>query len=121
MTKEVKHYTVKYIDGEPIYKIKQIELAPEFPGGKKEMRNYLSANIVYPKKARKKGIEGKVIIEFVVNKKGEIINEAVFKGINSLLDNEALRVVKEMPRWKAGKQDGKKINVKMLLPVNFIL
>lgn len=113
--------TVKYVDGEPIYEIKYIELAPEFPGGNEELMKYISENVSYPEKARKKGIKGKVVIEFVVNRNGKVVHESIFTSVDPLLDNEALRVVKEMPKWKPGKQDGKYINVKMHLPVNYIL
>ncbi len=111
--------TVKYIDGEPIYEIKYIELEPEFPGGNEGLKKYLSDRIIYPEKAKKKGIKGKVIIVFVVNRNGKIINETVYKSVDPLLDDEALRVVKGMPKWKSGSQDGKYVNVKMHLPIIF--
>jgi periplasmic protein TonB len=111
--------TVKYVDGEPIYEIKYIEIAPEFPGGTEGLMKFISENVIYPKKARKKGIKGRVIIEFVVDRSGKVINEAVFTSVDPLLDNEAIRVVKEMPEWKPGRQDGKYINIKMHLPINF--
>lgn len=113
--------TVEYVNGEPIYEIKLIESAPEFPGGNEELMKFLSKNLVYPEKSRKKGIQGQVIIKFVVDKNGEIINESIFKSVDQLLDNEALRVVKKMPKWKPGIQDGKHVNVWCQLPIKFTL
>ncbi len=113
--------TVEYVDGEPIYEIKLIESAPEFPGGYEELVKFLSKNLIYPEKSRKKGIQGQVIIKFVVDKNGEIINESIFKSVDQLLDNEALRVVKKMPKWKPGIQDGKHVNVWCQLPIKFTL
>lgn len=95
---------------------------PEFPGGMGELMKYLSENIQYPSKAKENKWEGTVLCELIVEKDGSI-NEA--KVINSsgyqLLDVEALRVVLNMPKWTAGKQDGDSVRVQFALPISFKL
>ena len=94
---------------------------PEFPGGKEAMMKYLAQNIVYPATAVEDTVEGKVIVGFVVSTEGEITEVEVNKGVRSDLDAEAVRVVKAMPRWKSGKQNGKPVNVRFTLPIKFTL
>lgn len=97
------------------------ETMPEFIGGNKALFNYLGQNINYPPKAREKGIEGKVILHFVVSMDGQIKDIEIIKYSHALLDQEALRVVKSMPKWKPGFQDGKAVEVKYTLPISFKL
>jgi protein TonB len=98
-----------------------VEQSPSFPGGDEALRAFLAKNIKYPPIARENGIEGRVIITFVVDKNGNIKDIAVRKGIGGGCDEEAVRVVKSMPDWKPGKQNGKAVNVMYNLPVNFKL
>jgi TonB family protein len=97
------------------------ERMPEFPGGETGMIFYLRRKIRYPKKARKKRIEGTVVIQFVVGKDGNVINAKVFKSVNPDLDQEALDIVKKMPKWKPGIQDGEPVSVQYSLPIRFNL
>jgi TonB family protein len=94
------------------------EQMPEFDG---DLSEYLSKNISYPKIAAENKIEGKVIVQFVVEKDGSISNASVIRKVGWGMDEEALRVVSNMPTWKPGKQNGKPIRVKYNLPVNFKL
>ncbi len=98
-----------------------VEEMPEFPGGEKEMMRFLATNIRYPKKALEAGASGRVIIKFIVNKEGEVVEAKVLQGIGFGCDEEALRVVNSMPKWKPGKQRGKAVNVYYTLPVRFEL
>ncbi|MEI6881173.1 MAG: energy transducer TonB [Bacteroidota bacterium] len=98
------------------------EQMPEFPGGEEAMREYLGKNINYPPLARESGIEGKVILTFVVGTDGKITQiEQVGKKLGWGCDEEAARVVKSMPGWKPGKQNGKEVTVKYTLPISFRL
>ena len=98
-----------------------VEKMPEFKGGQSELFVYLGTNIKYPQEAKDKGIEGKVYINFIVNKEGLIKNAKVIKGIDPLLDAEALRLVKHMPDWTPGEQGGQKVSVSYNLPITFKL
>jgi protein TonB len=101
-----------------------VEVFPEFSGGEKALLKFLSDNIVYPKEARgkgKKGIEGCVMIEFIVEKDGSLSNFTIKRSIHPLLDDEALRVVKLMPNWMPGKQNGKPVRVHFTQPIVFQL
>ena len=99
-----------------------MEYQPEFKGGEKAFRAFLEKNINYPKEALEKGIEGTVYVEFIVNEDGTIENVLVVRGVNSLLDKEALRVIKlTSGKWKPGKQRGKAVKVSMTVPVKFAL
>ncbi len=98
-----------------------VEKMPEFEGGDKALRKYISSNVEYPKEAKEKGIEGKVYIRFVVTDKGDVDNVTVMRSIDPLLDNEAVRVVKSLPKWKPGKQRGQAVNVYYTVPINFKL
>lgn len=98
-----------------------VEEMPEFPGGMAELMKFLGNNIKYPAVAQENGIQGRVIIQFVVEKDGSVANPVVAKGVDPALDKEALRVVKSMPKWKPGKQRGKAVRVKYTVPVTFRL
>ena len=98
-----------------------VEHMPEFPGGMKEMMNYLSTNIHYPEAAHKAGIQGRVVVNFIVEADGTISNANVVRSVNEELDAEAIRVVQNMPKWKPGMQNGKTVRVKYNIPVSFRL
>jgi protein TonB len=98
-----------------------VEQMPEFPGGQGELLKYLSSNIIYPKSAIDSGIQGKVLLKFVVKKDGSISDVEIVKGVNSAIDREAIRVVSAMPRWKPGKQNGSAVNVAYMVPIKFNL
>jgi protein TonB len=97
------------------------EIMPEFPGGEQELMMFLKENIVYPKTARELNISGKVVIGFVVEANGSLSNIQVARSVFSELDEEAMRVVKKMPKWNPGKQRQKAVRVQFYLPVNFVL
>jgi protein TonB len=98
-----------------------VEQQPEFPGGLAAMMKFLQTNIKYPSQARRMGTEGSVFVEFVVDQAGNINNPRVIKGIGSGCDEEAVRVIQKMPPWKPGKQNGKAVKVRFVLPVKFVL
>lgn len=97
------------------------EVMPEFIGGDGKLFEYLSKNTKYPELAKTAGIQGKVFVQFIVDKTGKVKDVKILQGINSLLDNEALRVVAAMPDWKPGKQHGKPVSVIYNLPISFKL
>ena len=116
-----KNYTRIY-EGEKakgeVYTV--VEEMPEYPGGIKEMMVFIQKNILYPSYCREKSLGGKVFIKFVVNNSGDIENVTIIKSTGVFkLDEEALRVVKLMPKWKPGYQNGKAVSVYFNLPVNF--
>jgi protein TonB len=100
-----------------------VEQMPSFPGGTAKLYKYLSENIRYPEVAKEAGIQGKVYISFVVEKDGSIADVKILRGIpgGKMCDNEAMRVVKNMPNWSPGKQRGKAVRVSYNLPVQFRL
>ena len=115
----LKIRVVSQQDRDSIYNI--VEQMPEFPGGVAEMMTYLSGNIKYPEEAKDKGISGRVFIGFVVEKDGSVNQVKVMKGIGGGCDDEAVRVVKAMPKWKPGMQKGKPVRVSYMLPISFKL
>ncbi len=98
-----------------------VEQQAEFPGGTTELVKYLRDNISYPTIARDGTIQGRVVLRFVVEKDGSVNGITVLKSVHDLLDKEAIRVVKSMPSWKAGKQGGRNVRSYFVLPVNFKL
>jgi periplasmic protein TonB len=98
-----------------------VEQMPDFKGGEDALYKYLEQNIRYPAMARESGISGTVYIRFIVNKDGTISDAKVLRGIGGGCDEEALRVVNNMPPWKPGKQNGNAVPVYFTLPVHFIL
>ena len=98
-----------------------VEEQPEFPGGSTAMMQFLSENVKYPKIAHENGIQGRVILSFIVEKDGSISEINVVRGVDPSLDLEAKRVIESMPNWKPGKQSGKEVRVKFTLPVVFRL
>lgn len=112
--------TIK-IDYDDTYIFDFVEIMPSFPGGDKELMKFLSDNIIYPKSAREIGIEGMVIVKFVVTKDGRISDVNVQKSPHKLLSDEAVRVIKLMPKWIQGKQNGEAVNVYFIQPISFQL
>lgn len=106
-----------------IYDIVSIQDAPEFPGGDKELFIFLQKNIAYPREERDNCVQGKVFVTYVIDTNGSVINVELYKGIPNgpLCNNEALRVVKLMPKWIPGKQNGKIAKVRYILPISFKL
>ena len=98
-----------------------VEVMPEFPGGVKALMSYLAKNIEYPKEAENAGMQGRVVVQFVVNTDGSIEDAKVVRAVNPLLDQEAIRVINTMPKWKPGMQDGKTVRVKYTVPIMFRL
>lgn len=98
-----------------------VEIMPEFPGGNDSMAKFIRANLNYPDSAIKYGIQGKVMVEFVIDEEGQIINPRIVKGMGWGCDEEVLRVVRMMPRWNPGKQKEKPVKVRFVLPVRFQL
>lgn len=98
-----------------------VEEAPSFPGGYGALNKWLHDNMKYPVVAAENGIEGKVIVQFVVGKDGSISNVKVARGVDPSLDKEAVRVVSNMPNWTPGRQNGSSVNVRYTLPVTFKL
>lgn len=99
-----------------------VEQMPEFPGGQQALFKYLEENVKYPTIAQENDIEGRVICQFVVNRDGSIVDVVVVRSAgDQYLDNEAIRVIKSMPKWKPGKQKGKPVRVKYTIPINFRL
>ena len=98
-----------------------VEQMPQFPGGPNALFEYLSKNIKYPVVAEENGIQGRVIVTFVVERDGSITDVKVAKSVDPSLDKEAMRVVKSMPHWIPGKQNGSAVRVKYTVPVTFRL
>jgi len=96
-----------------------VDEMPEFPGGMEKMMAFLSKEIVYPKSAVDANQEGKVYVLFIVSKRGKLSDFEIVRGLGNELDNEALRAVKNMPKWKPGKQGSKRVKVKVVIPIEF--
>ena len=97
------------------------EVDPAFPGGEDEMIKFINENFVYPKEARLNNEQGTVYVEFVVYNDGSIGNVHILKGVSKSIDAEAIRVVKAMPKWSPGIQDGKKVHVRYVIPIRVML
>ncbi|WP_159517567.1 energy transducer TonB [Sunxiuqinia indica] len=98
-----------------------VEDMPEFPGGELALRKFIANAVKYPVIAQENGIQGKVYVNFVVDKDGSITNARIARGVDASLDKEALRVVNSLPKWKPGKQRGKPVRVSYTVPINFVL
>jgi periplasmic protein TonB len=96
-----------------------VEQMPEFPGGQEALVRFLTKNLRYPQVAQRTGVEGKVFLQFVVANDGTISDVVVIKGISKACDEEAVRVIKAMPAWKPGKQNGNPVAVRFTFPVFF--
>jgi len=98
-----------------------VEQMPMFPGGERALLAFLTDNTNYPESASSKGIQGKVIVRFSVDADGRVSRESVLKGVDPLLDEEALRVVRKLPRFTPGRQGGNAVSVWYMVPINFAL
>lgn len=98
-----------------------VEQMPEFPGGQAALRDFLQRNLRYPSAASSAGVSGRVAVTFTVNADGSLTDVQVLKGLGFGTDEEALRVLKAMPRWKPGRQSGRPVRVRFTLPVTFTL
>lgn len=98
-----------------------VEQMPTFPGGTNELHRYIRRAVRYPQLAMSNNVEGRVYVQFVVEKDGSITNVKVIRGIGSGCDKESIRVVKSMPKWNPAKQRGKTVRAKMTLPISFNL
>lgn len=94
---------------------------PDFPGGQKKLFKWLSANIKYPKEAQANKEQGRVIVRFVIDKDGKVMDAKVVRSISPSLNKEALRLIEAMPRWKPGEKDGQPVAVRFTLPITFRL
>jgi protein TonB len=98
-----------------------VEQMPEYPGGYEAMMKFVAKSMRYPASARRMGIEGTVFVGFVINANGEIVDVQVVKGISKDCDIEAARVIQIMPPWKPGKQNGRPVRVRFVLPIKYKL
>lgn len=109
--------TTVVLQQDKVYKV--VEYMPEFPGGMNSLLDYIAKNIKYPEEAQKKGINGRVILQFIVNTDGSLSDFKIIRGVDPQLDAEALRVVKSMPKWTPGKDKGKVVPVYYTVPISF--
>jgi protein TonB len=98
-----------------------VEDMPSFMGkGQEGFREWIARNLKYPETAAKKGIGGRVYVQFAVNSKGEVVDAVVIKGVDPVLDQEAIRVIMSSPKWEPGRQRGKPVKVQFTFPINFV-
>ena len=115
----IKADTVKF--NEPVFHIDSVDVKPEYPGGEMGSLKFIAKNLKYPVNLMKENVQGKVICGFIINKKGEVTDPFILKGAHPGLDNEALRVIRLMKKWKPGMLNGDTVNVITTLPINFRL
>lgn len=121
---EVQDFTPVFVEEEEVeedYIFEIVEENPEFPGGQEAMMTYLRDNIRYPTVARESGIQGSVFVTFVVEKDGSVTNVEILRGIGGGCDREAIRVVRNMPKWKPGRQRNQPVRVQYRMPIRFVL
>lgn len=104
---------------DPVLEIAEIE--PAYPGGAAELMKFISENIEYPEMAREMNEQGRVYVQFIVERDGSLTKIEVIRGVTESLDQEAIRVMRLMPKWKPGESDGKIVRVRMRLPIQFRL
>jgi protein TonB len=109
----------KAVEDNKIFEV--VEQKPSFPGGDGALMSWLSQNIKYPSIAAEMGVQGRVIVQFVVEKDGSITDVKIAKSVDPSLDKEAARVIKSMPQWIAGRQNGSAVRVRFTVPVTFKL
>ena len=107
------------LQGTAVFEV--VEEMPEFPGGVDAMMEYLQKELRYPESAKEKGIQGRVTVQFIIDKEGNVTNSKVTRSVDKDMDTEAIRLVKAMPKWKPGMQKGKAVAVKYTVPVVFRL
>ena len=123
-TEVIEEYVAPEIEEEEVVEqeiFQIVEEMPEYPGGEKKLLEYGGKSVKYPQIARESGIQGRVFVNFVIEPDGSVSNVKVLRGIGGGCDEEAMRVIKSMPKWKPGKQRGKAVRVTYTLPVNFKL
>ncbi len=108
-------------EDEEVVEFALVEIKPEFPGGQPKMFKYLSSNVEYPIIAIENGVQGRVYIGFIINENGETENVRVIRGVDASLNQAAISVIEQMPKWTPGKQRGKFVKVNMVLPIAFTL
>lgn len=116
---QVVDVTKTRVEGDVV--LTSVEQMPSFPGGMSGLMDYLKTQVIYPEQAKKENVQGKVIVKFVVSKSGKVTNVQLLRDIGAGCGAEAVRVVKAMPDWKPGLQNGKPVNVYFTLPVSFKL
>lgn len=116
---QVVIYEVEKPVGEEIVEFPDVEA--EFPGGIDSLRYFIATNVVYPTAALEQGIEGRVYLDFIIEKDGSISTINVLRGVNPELDNEAKRVISSMPKWIPALATGKTVRSRMRLPILFVL
>jgi TonB family protein len=109
----------KNYNGKPVFFI--VEEMPKFPGGEEALKAFIEKNLQYPEEAKQKGIEGKVLISFIITPEGKTAQAKIARGVDPSLDAEAIRVIKALPTWTPGKQRGKNVAVNYTMPINFKL
>lgn len=119
LTKKKEEKTDDSLQNEKIYNT--VEEMPQFPGGEDALRKYITNTVEYPEIALQKGIQGKVLVSFIVTKKGNVANAKIVGSVEPSLDKESLRVINSLPQWKPGKHRGETVNVNYTLPINFEL
>ena len=113
------HNEVEDEEDDQVYII--VDGMPVFPGGETALRQYITENIRYPEMAKKNDIQGTVYLSFITDKKGKVTDVKIIRSVDPLLDEEALRLVKNLPDWKPGKKDGKFVKVSHSIPIKFAL
>ena len=98
-----------------------VEEMPEFPGGQAAMLKYIGKHLRYPASARNQGVSGVVYVSFVISPEGQVTKVEVLKGIDAACDQEAARVISQMPAWKPGRQSGRNVPVRYSLPIRFAM
>lgn len=104
-----------------VYEFEAVEERPEFPGGERGLLNYINSERQYPHEAYSKGIQGRVLVSFIICTDGSVSNIAVIKGVEDSLNDEAVRIVSRMPRWTPGKVENERVYVRLVLPIVFRL
>lgn len=116
---DIKKEPRKEVNDSTVFMV--VEQMPNFPGGMEALMAFIGKNVKYPTKAVSNGVQGRVIVEFVVNKDGTIVDHKVIRGVDLELDQEAIRVVAMMPKWQPGMQRGEAVRVKFTVPITFRL
>ena len=117
----MKKFTFFDENGNKLPKNTQYEQQPQFPGGVKNLMLYIKKSINYPEDAIKNNSQGRVFVSITITKEGEIINPRVLNKIDKSLGDEAIRIIKNMPKWKPGKQHNRPVDVKYTIPILFKL
>jgi periplasmic protein TonB len=107
--------------GDEIYESFACDTRPVFPAGDSALINYVKSTIQYPPECKEQGLEGTVYVRFIITKTGTIEQPTVMRAVNPLMEEEALRVIKSLPKWTPGIKDGKPVNVWFIIPVKFKL